>query len=192
MEIKRIKIVDQLTTSWSGGETTEIYIYPENSSYTKRNFDFRLSTATVAVETTVFTPLNGVKRTLLVLAGEMELEHEGHHTVLLKPLEADCFEGGWRTTSKGKCIDFNLMTRKGVTGSLKGVESKKSFSELFLVSNTIKKTFLYLFSGSVEVVLEDEKIRLAEKEALFMHDFNTEKIVVNAIEDAVYVWCEIG
>jgi environmental stress-induced protein Ves len=46
---KLLKSNPQNTAKWSGGETTELFISPEGSSYKKRDFDFRLSTATVEV-----------------------------------------------------------------------------------------------------------------------------------------------
>ena len=38
---------DYLSTKWSGGQTTELLVEPDSSSLAKRDFDFRLSTATV-------------------------------------------------------------------------------------------------------------------------------------------------
>lgn len=64
------------TTKWSGGETTELFIYPENANYKAGNYQFRLSTATVEIEASTFTPLPGVDRTLIVLEGEMQLDHK--------------------------------------------------------------------------------------------------------------------
>ena len=64
---------EQTTIRWSGGLSTELYIFPEDSEYVERNFKYRLSTATVEIEQSVFTPLPGVDRTLMVLEGEMKL-----------------------------------------------------------------------------------------------------------------------
>ena len=35
--LKKFGIGDYKSTKWSGGITTELYIYPENSSYKDRN-----------------------------------------------------------------------------------------------------------------------------------------------------------
>lgn len=45
-----ITVLDEtaFTTSvWSGGKTTEMYMYPQTASYRDRNFLFRISSATV-------------------------------------------------------------------------------------------------------------------------------------------------
>lgn len=55
-ESMEIKIIDesQFSTSvWSGGKTTEMYLYPQDASYKERNFLFRISSATVEDETSV-------------------------------------------------------------------------------------------------------------------------------------------
>ncbi len=44
----------QKISTWSGGTTTELFIYPEVAEYSERNFDFRISTATVEVEESNF------------------------------------------------------------------------------------------------------------------------------------------
>lgn len=46
---------DYPVSNWSGGKTTQLFIYPENSEYAKRNFLFRISSATVDCERSEFT-----------------------------------------------------------------------------------------------------------------------------------------
>ena len=67
MKYKLILPVEQRVTRWSGGETRELYIAPENSSYAGRDFELRLSTATVETRTSDFTPLPDYQRILLLL-----------------------------------------------------------------------------------------------------------------------------
>lgn len=109
------------TNYWSGGVTTELAIYPENAVYADRNFLWRVSSASVEAESSVFTSLPGYWRYLMILSGAMTLEHEGHHTVPLKPLEQDSFSGSWVTRSKGKAVDMNLMVAEGCKGELQSV-----------------------------------------------------------------------
>ena len=110
------------TTNWSGGNTTELFIFPQGTSFKERNFSFRLSTASVETEESTFTPLPNIKRTLMVLEGEMELNHLKHHKKLLKKYDIDTFEGEWETFSKGKCINFNLMTKNNFEGIIKAIK----------------------------------------------------------------------
>ena len=94
-------------TNWSGGTTSELFIFPEGSEFNIGNYLFRLSIATVEIEESTFTRLPDVNRTLMVLEGILKLEHEGHHKATLKPLEFDNFKGDWNTKSWGKVTNFN-------------------------------------------------------------------------------------
>lgn len=116
-----IRSNEQNTSEWSGGTTTQLAIYPKNSDYKERNFSWRLSSARVDLEESVFTSLPGIYRHIMVLDGEMNLFHEGHHTVLLKPYDKDSFSGDWTTKSIGKVRDFNLMLNNGCKGELEAV-----------------------------------------------------------------------
>lgn len=133
---------------WSGGTTTELIIYPQSSSYGERNFDFRLSTATVETDYSEFTPLPGIRRTLMVLSGSMKLEHEDQHLVNLKPFDFDIFDGGWTTKSYGKCTDFNLMCRGNTNGSLHHFSLMKNALKTFEFHGD--QNFIYVVSGTVQ------------------------------------------
>ncbi len=144
-----IKKEQQKVSTWSGGTTREIYIYPEGSNYITREFDFRLSTATVECETSNFTPLPEVHRHLMILEGTLELTHVGHYQKTLNPFDCDEFEGNWETSSIGKVIDFNLMLKKG-KGKLYPYHSAPRFGEEGDLH------FLYLHTGSINC--EGQKI----------------------------------
>lgn len=60
------KAEDFVTSKWSGGSTTELYIYPPQAVYREGNFKCRISSATVEVEKSDFTSLPGVKRYLSI------------------------------------------------------------------------------------------------------------------------------
>ena len=98
-------------STWSGGTTTQLYIYPQNADYQKRNFKFRISIATTELMESTFTKLEGVKRIISILEGKMELSHKNRYDITLMPYEIDRFIGDWDTTSKGKVKDFNLMLK---------------------------------------------------------------------------------
>ena len=134
---------------WAGGTTTELFIHPEGAEYSEMNFHYRLSTATVEVEESTFTPLPGVDRTLVVLYGQMDLKHEGHHEVSLSPFQQDQFKGEWKTTSKGKCVDFNLMCRGKTSGDVRGFSLQKNQYRLFDCEGDIQ--YLYIVNGSIEL-----------------------------------------
>ncbi len=103
---------------WSGGVTTELAIWPEEANYPAGPFTWRLSTARVEAEETLFTALPGKKRVLMLLDGAIRLEHENHHSVDLEPYQMDTFAGDWKTRSFGKGTDFNLMMDDTCFGEL--------------------------------------------------------------------------
>lgn len=167
MEI--IRQQQHITASWSGGLTTELYIYPKDSSYKDKDFKFRLSTATVEVESSVFTPLPGISRTLMVLEGEMSLFHEGHHSCHLEPLQKDKFQGGWKTSSKGKCVDFNLMCMNGASGDLSAMTLERGQRTSVYTDSDVN--VIYLFRGEIAIggeVLRDGDVALVEKDQEIM------------------------
>lgn len=108
--------------AWSGGETTQLAIYPAGASYADRNFLWRVSTATVDVEKSEFTPLPEVSRILMILEGEMRLVHDSSQTIALRRFEQDSFSGGTHTISIGRARDFNLMIKEGCTGTIEALE----------------------------------------------------------------------
>lgn len=114
---------------WSGGVTTQLAIWPEGADYAARRFDWRVSSAVVEDEESVFTPLPGIHRHLMLLEGGIELTHEGIGSRVMIPLaDVEEFEGGWNTRSAGRCVDFNLMTAKGYGGSMSAVLADKKIT----------------------------------------------------------------
>ncbi len=109
--VEIIKSSNFKESRWSGGITTQLYIYPKDGDYQKRNFKFRISIATTELMESTFTKLEGVKRIISILEGKMELSHKNRYDITLMPYEIDRFIGDWDTTSKGKVKDFNLMLK---------------------------------------------------------------------------------
>lgn len=118
------------TGKWSGGETTEFAIYPEKAKYIDRDFVWRLSSASVDVEESTFTKLPDFDRILMVLEGEAVLAHGKERTVKLTALEQDSFSGDAGTKSFGKIKDYNLIMKKGCSGSLKVYDVQNTAQEI--------------------------------------------------------------
>ena len=64
---------DYVTTSWSGGTTTQLAIAPEGAVYADRDFLWRLSSAGVDLPHSDFTPLPDYNRLISILRGEMSI-----------------------------------------------------------------------------------------------------------------------
>ncbi len=161
---------DFITTNWAGGTTTELFIYPEKSTYALRNFDFRLSTATVETETSTFTPLPGVSRTLLLLDGAMTLHHEGQPSQALKKFDLAPFEGDWKTTSVGKCTDFNLMMRGDTQGDIGGRWLEANEVIHYAIPSHSSYLFVYLYQGQIDVRIKADMHSLANGDLLVIEN----------------------
>lgn len=118
MRILHLTPKDYKVGHWSGGTTTELFIWPKDADYAARQFQLRVSSAVVELEESDFTPLAGVTRYITPLTGGFTLTHPGCAPVVMKPLDAPyCFSGETPTHCVGKAADFNLML-KGVEGSM--------------------------------------------------------------------------
>lgn len=166
---------DYNTSNWSGGTTTELGIGPEGSRYADRDFLWRISSATVDLEESTFTALPDYDRIIMTLEGDIDLCHNGGEWMHLKAFETHAFDGGDDTVSRGKVVDFNLMTRKGCAGGAMiplvfpadgiSFEAKKVLAEM----ETFSEAMLYCFRGPVTMVFEDGNRKVLEDgESLWM------------------------
>ena len=114
-----IRILDPLSrsiTSWSGGKTTELYLYPADGSYTERRFQFRISSASVDLPESRFTRLDGVTRYLTPLSEGFYLKRNGQWSFLARG-DVLCFSGEDDILCRGSGRDLNLML-KGARGEM--------------------------------------------------------------------------
>ena len=149
------KAEDFVTSKWSGGSTTELYIYPPQSVYREGNFKCRISSATVEVEKSEFTSLPGVKRYLSIFSGELKMIHGEKEEVILEPFEVDCFDGGVPTVSYGKVVDFNLMLKNGADGEMQVKEMQAEEKMILKPTEGENLLAVYVKTGSVQI---EEKI----------------------------------
>lgn len=178
----------QKISTWSGGTTTELFIYPEEAEYSERNFDFRISTATVEVEESNFTQLPGYKRILMILNGELFIEHKNQHNKILQQYESDEFFGDWETKAKGKVIDFNLMMKEGWNGSL-SVDAISADSNKSYLYNESKFFGLYLLEGSL---LANNQLLNQKDFLLFENKTVGDKINITSVEDCKFVLVKVS
>ena len=112
-DFKKLTKQDYLTTTWSGGTTTQLAIFPLDAKYAERDFLWRVSSAAVNLEESDFTDLPDYERLIAALEGEMVLTHNGGEPIRLRPFQVHAFSGAEATHSRGRCTDFNLMLRRG-------------------------------------------------------------------------------
>ena len=167
IDLMTISKSDWITTNWSGGTTSEIFIFPKTADFKKGDYQLRISIATVDIESTTYTSLPGASRTLLVLEGHLHLNHLNEHRADLHQYEQDSFLGDWTTESIGKVTNFNVMTKGAITSSVQFIDSATINGDLKLK----KGDFIYLIKGEVSL----GKAELAKSESIHIaNDTNNE------------------
>ncbi|MEG1528564.1 MAG: HutD family protein [Clostridia bacterium] len=141
MQTKIITQADYLTTVWSGGKTRQIFIYPTCADYAKRDFLFRVSSATIEIEQSNFTILPNINRFIAPIGCSFTLQDQ--HTkqnIRLNNCQIYEFNGSCPITCYGKGQDLNLFTTSGVCGSMRLC---KGLEDIYLQSNQAKWCFIY-------------------------------------------------
>jgi uncharacterized protein len=170
---------DFQVSDWSGGKTIQLYLYPAGSSYSDRNFKFRISIAHVEQEASDFTLLPGFQRKLMVLDGEVQIFHEGHHSKKLLQYETDAFDGAWTTRSIGKCMDFNVMTSSDLHSELFALKLSEGQLELFEIGDNCS-LFLFVLNGSVSIEKEGELTHAIKNSLVKLSSVRNEELKIHA------------
>ena len=191
MNIEIKKADDFNTINWSGGISTQLYIYPPTSDYQKRDFDFRLSTATVDVEKSDFTALPGVSRKLMILEGEIDITHENRYSKKLVKFDTDSFEGDWKTSSIGKCIDFNLMTRGTAKGEIEALSIAKSQIVNLPLDKATDFLIGYIFSGEISLTINQKIHQLQQGNLLVITQFGSANLQLTGMENSEIIISKI-
>ncbi|MBO0437069.1 HutD family protein [Vagococcus fluvialis] len=181
MKLTIISKADYKTSTWSGGETTELFLFPPSGDYAKQEFDFRLSTATVELEESDFTSLPGFERLIMSLDKPLELHHrtvDELRIVRLKPFEVDQFSGSDLTKSFGKCKDFNLIYSNKKQGGMKTIYTSA------LTHPYTGVTYIYYALKDVVINVSGEKIKLNKGKTLVVSEISdAELIVINSVSE---------
>jgi environmental stress-induced protein Ves len=182
MKYEIIRSAQNQTNRWAGGETTQLFIYPAEADFIRRDFQLRISTASVEQEESNFTIFTGITRRLMVLEGAIRLEHIGRHTIQLEPFEPYIFEGDWETKGFGKVRDFNLMTTGKASGELQAVKLASGAEWKF--DTTADIDLIYVQKGSVSLGMET----LEAKDSLLLQGADKLKeIQLTAIGETVLI-----
>ena len=151
-----VKKAEEFSTSnWSGGTTTQLYIYPEDGNYAERNFQARISSATVDVVKSEFTSLPNVKRYLMIFEGHLDLIHGVNTRVELEPYQVDEFDGEIPTVSYGKVVDFNLMLKDGADGVMETAQLKTAQQAVIEREKDYNLLCIYVKEGSMKIANQE-------------------------------------
>ena len=150
---------------WSGGQTTQLAIEPPGADYAERSFLWRVSSASVELEQSDFTPLPDYWRYIATLDGEITLQHNDCAPVHLKRLEVHTFDGAAKTVCEGRCTDFNLMLRKGAAEGSMTALCVEAPAALPLEPGT-ETLLIYCAQGACELTDGRRRLQLAADEWL--------------------------
>ena len=168
--IKIISKQDNSPTEWYGGSSAELTTYPENSSFSNRDFLWRLGYAKINIPQSNFSKLSGISRHLMVTSGEVELEHVGYYKKTLSELESDSFLGDMETKTSGICSVFNLMTRKDYKGQLSSLiikpKNTKTFSHTVSYNEEIIAVCLYPIAGNIKTTINNTTYNVSTENLL--------------------------
>jgi len=173
-------------SNWSGGTSTELCIYPENSEYQNRDFTWRISSATVDLETSKFTVLSDYERIIMVLKGKLILVHDESDLIILNELDQYKFDGNANTDSKGKVTDFNLMMRKeSCVGKVEVIQldSKTTLSTIIdeekVEEYDLSTDIYYNIKGKIRISINESKtIILDNKDILIVNKENKTQLTL--------------
>lgn len=116
----------RIVSTWKGGKTTQLCIVPENASLQERNFDLRISSATIDLEHSEFSDFRGYRRYLMKLEGDITLLIDDK-TIIIKRDEAFEFMGDEKVISLSKepSRDFNVIIKKDKKADISIKENEK-------------------------------------------------------------------
>ena len=165
--ITLLKSSDFQVSNWSGGKTKQLYLSPPTGHYSKREFDYRLSTATVELAESQFSDLSGFHRILMSLDHTLHLHNASRQEeTVLAPFTPYFFEGSDSITSRGTCTDFNLIYSDHYQGQMLAISDGQELTQDEAIQ------FIYALSdlmvtgtGLPSLNLETGQLLIVEKEA---------------------------
>lgn len=177
---------DFCTSTWSGGRTKTLFLYPPQASYTQRNFQFRISVAHTAAPQSTFTDLPGIQRQIMLLEGSMQLTHDGGAPCTLRAYQTHSFDGGAHTLCKGRAADMNLMLRacQGTLTCLQQALVQVDAPQLFLLS--LVESWRLTWRGQTVLVPQGALVYWqGESGTIYTKAVQTNKIIKVAVTDAL-------
>ncbi len=152
MKTKILRPSDYVQNEWTGGTTSQIFIYPDGASLSERDFYFRISSACIETDKSDFSKFEGYNRFFTPLNSGLELTSNGNAPKKINPLELFYFDGASETSAAGKCIDFNLIYRKSLKANLTVATYSKTEIISYKPFPSSEFLLIYCWSGAFEVL----------------------------------------
>lgn len=171
LKIKKIAKKDLIPNKWDGGEIFEYFIYPEESSYINRNFNFRISSASISKTPSNFTRFSKYCRYLVMLDNSLNVERNSVNETYKKH-EIFKFNSNDEIVSFSLGNDFNLMINEDV----KNHQVRVCKDDCSSNANWI---IIFALSEN-EIIINDEKYFLACNDCLIIQNFENNKVLLNS------------
>lgn len=104
---------DVIRKKWSGGVSSQYYIYPEGADRSTGEYAFIVTSATVELEESTFSDYTGFDRVIMSITNPYTLIHNEDEVCRLQPFEPHAFTGEETTRSEGVYTDCNLIMKRG-------------------------------------------------------------------------------
>lgn len=161
MKITKISKDTLIPNIWSGGETFEYYIYPENALYANRDFLFRISAATINKVPSTFTKFNNYNRFLVMLDNNLKVNQNGKEAYYTTN-DVFKFDSNSDIISYTKGNDFNLMASKNVAKA-----------DVFFLDEAVQlnQPFIFVFAiNDIFLEVNSETINLKNSDLLLIEN----------------------
>lgn len=147
----------RIVSTWKGGKTEQLCIVPEDASLQERNFDLRISSATIDLERSEFSDFTGYRRYLMKLEGDITLLIDDK-SIIIKSDEAFEFMGDEKviSISKEPSRDFNVIIKKDKKADISIKENEKL--------NTNKGEYIFSLEKAKINEIDVDKYSLYETE----------------------------
>ena len=179
-------------SKWSGGNTYELAIYPENADYLDRDFLWRLSSADSDREESSFTKLPDYDRILMVLDGSVVLAHGEERTVNLGAWESDTFDGSVKTKCFGQLKkDYNLIYRKGTKGRMELIELTSEGQQVSCASEGSRSIGLYSAEGYTVVSVDGATDMVREGQQMVLELDPGEDVKLKVMGEGKSIFTEV-
>lgn len=162
---------------WSGGKTFELFIYPQDSNYAQRNFDFRLSSATIDEIPSAFTRFDGYVRYLIMGYDDLRILRNDLPETYPKGTVFQ-FNSHDKVISFSKGIDFNLMIRSHFMPVVVNIgKASLRIREKFIFVYSLKAAFIRLNGKVMDLLPED---------CLLLINSNRETVYLESEKNLIY------
>ncbi|MCO5286897.1 MAG: HutD family protein [Chitinophagaceae bacterium] len=177
MKIRHIRKERIQPGAWQGGQTFQLCISPESANYQNKDFEFRISTATIEVCPSAFTKFSGYNRYIVMLDNDLRIERNGKREHYER-MSLFTFDSSDTIVSFSTGQDFNFMIRKGL--------AVPAFHIGPLHTAMDHLQGLVFAPERISIEVSDKTYELDPYDCLFVGKVNQEAILLNCSSDVIF------